>query len=142
MSDFERIRLVLLGGAGVGKSCIIRRFLNKTYCDKYRPTVEDLHNREYDLGSVTLKVCCVTNDHRLRNFLIKSESFIQVDILDTSGDGQFPAMRRLSIATAHAFLLVYSVTSGPSFTAVKQCFEEIKEQRADFQVRKLIFVIN
>lgn len=56
MSDFERIRLVLLGGAGVGKSCIVRRFLTKTYCDKYKPTVEDLHNREYDLGSVTLKV--------------------------------------------------------------------------------------
>lgn len=56
MSDFERIRLVLLGGAGVGKSCVVRRFLTKSYCDKYRPTVEDLHNREYDLGSVTLKV--------------------------------------------------------------------------------------
>lgn len=56
MSDFERIRLVLLGGAGVGKSCVVRRFLMKTYCDKYRPTVEDLHNREYDLGSITLKV--------------------------------------------------------------------------------------
>ena len=56
MSDFERIRLVLLGGAGVGKSCVVRRFLMKSYCDKYRPTVEDLHNREYDLGSVTLKV--------------------------------------------------------------------------------------
>lgn len=56
MADFERIRLVLLGGAGVGKSCVVRRFLLKTYCDKYRPTVEDLHNREYDLGSVTLKV--------------------------------------------------------------------------------------
>lgn len=56
MSDFERIRLVLLGGAGVGKSCVVRRFLSKTYCDKYRPTVEDLHNREYDLGAVTLKV--------------------------------------------------------------------------------------
>lgn len=56
MSDFERIRLVILGGAGVGKSCIIKRFLFKTYSDKYRPTVEDLYNREYDLGSVTLKV--------------------------------------------------------------------------------------
>lgn len=56
MSDFERIRLVLLGGPFVGKSCIVRRFLTKTYNDKYRPTVEDLHNREYDLGSVTLKV--------------------------------------------------------------------------------------
>ena len=56
MSDFERIRLVLLGGPYVGKSCIVRRFLTKTYNDKYRPTVEDLHNREYDLGAVTLKV--------------------------------------------------------------------------------------
>lgn len=62
MSDFERIRLVLLGGAGVGKSCVVRRFLTKTYCDKYRPTVEDLHNREYDLGCVTLKV--MMNDRR------------------------------------------------------------------------------
>lgn len=41
MSDFERIRLVILGGAGVGKSCIVKRFLFKNYSDKYRATVED-----------------------------------------------------------------------------------------------------
>ncbi|XP_054090404.1 GTP-binding protein Di-Ras2 isoform X1 [Zeugodacus cucurbitae] len=111
MADLERIRLVILGGAGVGKSSIIKRFLFKTYTDKYRATVEDLFNREYDLGGVTLKV----------------------DILDTSGDMQFPAMRRLSIATAHAFMLVYASTSASSFQCVKQCFEEIREQRADFQ---------
>ncbi|KAH8372752.1 hypothetical protein KR009_004415 [Drosophila setifemur] len=111
MADLERIRLVLLGGAGVGKSSIVKRFLFKTYTDKYRATVEDLYNREYDLGGVMLKV----------------------DILDTSGDMQFPAMRRLSIATAHAFMLVYATTSGPSFQCVKQCFEEIREQRGDFQ---------
>lgn len=62
---------------------------------------------------------------------------LQVDILDTSGDMQFPAMRRLSIATAHAFMLVYATTSAPSFQCVKQCFEEIREQRADFQVSSL-----
>lgn len=111
MSDYERIRLVILGGAGVGKSCIVKRFLTNTYSDKYRSTVEDLYNREYDLGHMTLKV----------------------DILDTAGDMQFPAMRRLCMATAHAFLLVYAVTSAPSFTCVKQCFEEIREARADFQ---------
>lgn len=111
MSDYERIRLVILGGAGVGKSCIIKRFLTNTYSDKYRSTIEDLYNREYDLGHMTLKV----------------------DILDTAGDMQFPAMRRLCIATAHAFLLVYAVTSSPSFDCIKQCFEEIREQRADFQ---------
>lgn len=59
MADLERIRLVILGGAGVGKSCIVKRFLFKTYTDKYRATVEDLYNREYDLGGVTLKVSFV-----------------------------------------------------------------------------------
>lgn len=51
-----------------------------------------------------------------------------------SGDLQFPAMRRLSIATAHAFLLVYATTSLPSFECVKRCFEEVREQRPDYQV--------
>lgn len=62
----------------------------------------------------------------------------QVDFLDTSGEMQFPAMRRLSIATAHAFMLVYATTSAQSFTYIKQCFEEIREQRADFQVITLM----
>ena len=66
MSDFERIRLVLLGGAGVGKSCILKRFLQKTYTDKYRATVEDLHNKEFDLGSLTLKV-----SNKLKIILLK-----------------------------------------------------------------------
>lgn len=73
---------------------------------------------------------------------------------------QFPAMRRLSIANANAFLLVYrfvfnemkkknyfltsivnywlfffnSIDSEISFEIIKQCFEEIKEIRTDFQV--------
>lgn len=57
MSDLqERLRLVILGGPGVGKSCIVKRFLFKSYSDKYRATIEDLYNREYDFGNVTLKV--------------------------------------------------------------------------------------
>lgn len=43
-------------------------------------------------------------------------------------------MRRLSIATAHAFLLVYAATSSPSFDCVKMVFEEVREQRPDYQV--------
>ncbi|CAL7936239.1 GTP-binding protein Di-Ras2 [Xylocopa sonorina] len=111
MADHERIRLVVLGGAGVGKSAIIRRLLGQGFSERYRPTVEDLYSRECILGTLTLKV----------------------DLLDTAGDLQFPAMRRLSIATAHAFLLVYATTSLPSFECVKRCFEEVREQRPDFQ---------
>lgn len=63
---------------------------------------------------------------------------LQVDILDTSGDMEFPAMRRLSIANANGFILVYAATSAPSFACVKQCFEEIREQRNDYQVNGIL----
>ncbi|XP_055947585.1 GTP-binding protein Di-Ras2-like [Argiope bruennichi] len=120
MAEEHRIRLVTLGGGGTGKSSIVKRFLFNTFCDKHRPTVEDLYCREFDLESMTLKV----------------------DILDTAGDFQFPAMRRLSIATAHAFLLVYSIDSVESFRIVKDCFQEIREQKSDFQEVPIVVVGN
>ncbi|CAL8129436.1 unnamed protein product [Orchesella dallaii] len=120
MGDYERVRLVTLGGAGVGKSSIVKRFLFNTFSDKYKPTVEDLYSQEYDFGALTLKV----------------------DILDTAGDLQFPAMRRLSIATAHAFLIVYSVSSRESFELAKIFFDEIQEQRGDFQETPIVLTGN
>jgi len=54
---------------------------------------------------------------------------LQVDILDTAGNLEFPAMRRLSISTAHAFLLVFAVDSRQSFDEVCQLWEQIGEQR-------------
>lgn len=75
MADFERIRLVILGGAGVGKSCIVKRFLFKTYSDKYRATVEDLYNREYDIGGVTFKVKFKKILLTFRGFLFSSSFF-------------------------------------------------------------------
>ncbi|CAL1269836.1 unnamed protein product [Larinioides sclopetarius] len=113
-------RLVSLGGAAVGKSSILKRFLFGTYCDRHRPTVEDLYSREFDIAGMQLKVT----------------------FLDTAGDLQFPAMRRLSIANGQAFLLVYSVDSEESFRIIKQCFEEIREQKPDFQELPIMVVGN
>lgn len=58
----------------------------------------------------------------------------KVDFLDTSGSMQFPAMRRLSITTGSAFLIVYAVDDDNSFEVLKMCIAEIQEIRPDFQV--------
>ena len=41
-------------------------------------------------------------------------------------------MRRLSISTAHAFLLVYSIDDRSSFDEVRRLWEQIKEERSGY----------
>ena len=73
MTD-TRFRLVVMGDSYVGKSSIIKRFLYGTFNIDYVATVEDLFSQDFEVGGTCLKV----------------------DILDTAGDAQFPAMRRYS----------------------------------------------
>lgn len=70
-------RLVMLGSARVGKTCLVARFLGGKFHDSYTPTIEDFHRKLY----------------RIRG------EMHQLDILDTSGNHPFPAMRRLSFLT-------------------------------------------
>ncbi|PSN41750.1 Dexamethasone-induced Ras-related protein 1 [Blattella germanica] len=78
-------RLVLLGSSRVGKTSIVARFLNNKFEDSYTPTIEDFHRKLY----------------RIRN------EVHQLDILDTSGNHPFPAMRRLSFLTGKFILWIY-----------------------------------
>lgn len=80
-------RLVILGSAKVGKTAIVNRFLNNKYDDKYTPTIEDFHRKVYKIRGETYRL----------------------DILDTSGNNPFPAMKRLSLLTGE--MLILSVAS-------------------------------
>lgn len=70
-------RLVMLGSSKVGKTSIVTRFLENRYDDKYTPTIENFHRKIYR---------------------IRGEAY-RLDLLDTSGNNPFPAMRRLSLMT-------------------------------------------
>lgn len=101
----EEHRIVMMGSAKVGKSSIISQFLYDKYLTRYRQTVEELHRGEYELpdgASLTL------------------------DILDTSGAFQFPAMRALSISTSGAFILVYAVNDAETWAEVVRLREQVR----------------
>ncbi|KAL2101631.1 hypothetical protein ACEWY4_003392 [Coilia grayii] len=97
-------RVVVLGAPRVGKTAILRRFLQDEFEDHYVPTTEDFHSKLYH---------------------IRGETY-QVDILDASNERDFPAKRRLSILTGDIFLLVFSVDDRQSFNEVCSLRREIK----------------
>ncbi|KAL2101669.1 hypothetical protein ACEWY4_003430 [Coilia grayii] len=109
VKEKTEVRLVFLGAAGVGKTALIRRFLEDSFEPKHRRTVEELHSKEYELGGMK----------------------VTVHILDTSGSYPFPAMRKLSIQTGDAFALVYAVDDADSLETVKTLREEILEVKQD-----------
>lgn len=92
-----RHKIVMMGAAKVGKSAIINQFLYNTFTPKYKRTVEEMHHGDFNVSGIHLTL----------------------DILDTSGSYEFPAMRDLSIKSADAFVLVYDVNDSNTFLEVK-----------------------
>ena len=115
------LRLVVLGQGSVGKTAVLLRFLDDTFSDQHRETVEDLHSRVYRVNGVRLLA----------------------EMLDTAGNLSFPAMRRISIANANGFLLVYSIADRDSFVTVQTILDEICQVRqADLDRVPIVIVGN
>ncbi|XP_033113972.1 ras-related protein Rap-2b-like [Anneissia japonica] len=94
-SEIVRRRIVIIGSAGVGKSAIINRLVNKVYDEEYKPTVEDIYHL---------------------NFLHKKN--FQIEIIDTSGSSDY--MMNTYIKTADLIILVFSCDSARSFEEILQ----------------------
>ncbi|XP_014246333.1 ras-related protein Rap-2a [Cimex lectularius] len=105
-------KIVVLGGAKVGKSSIIAQFLYGTFSTKYKRTVEEMHREEFNVGGVRLTL----------------------EILDTAGSLEFPAMRALSITSGDAFILVYSANDTKSFEEARIIRDQILEIKGDADV--------
>ncbi|CAO2643394.1 Dexamethasone-induced Ras-related protein 1, partial [Lemmus lemmus] len=101
-------RMVILGSSKVGKTAIVSRFLTGRFEDTYTPTIEDFHRKFYS---------------------IRGEVY-QLDILDTSGNHPFPAMRRLSILTGDVFILVFSLDNRDSFEEVQRLKQQILDTKS------------
>ncbi len=87
------MRILVLGSVGVGKSCLVLRYLQGVFMDRYDPTVEDAHVKQIE-----------------RN----GSSFV-LEIIDTAGAEAYTSLTDVLIRKADGVLLLYSVNSFSSF---------------------------
>lgn len=71
-----------------------------------------------------------------------NKNICTLQITDTTGSHQFPAMQRLSITKGHAFILVYSVCSRQSMEELRPIWTLIKELKPDISQIPVMLVGN
>ncbi|KAH0848581.1 Ras-like protein [Fonsecaea pedrosoi CBS 271.37] len=108
-------KLVVVGGGGVGKSCLTIQLIQSHFVDEYDPTIEGSHEsrKSSNSGNSYRKQCMIDDEVAL------------LDVLDTAGQEEYSAMREQYMRTGEGFLLVYSITSRQSFEEIMTFQQQI-----------------
>jgi len=99
------LKVVVIGDTGVGKSCIVRRFLTDEYDDESCSTI-----------GVDFEVKTVRRGPKL----------IKMSLWDTAGQERFRTLTGAYYRGCHAVVLVYDVGSRDSFEHVRNWLYEIE----------------
>lgn len=104
-SSFNKEQLIIfMGATKVGKTSIIKKFIFDKMPSTYKET---------------------THDQYLVNFKSSNKASLTLQIIDTAGRYQFPAMLEWAIQHGHAFVLVYRYGSIDSWTQLKMEREQV-----------------
>ena len=109
--------VVVLGRGKVGKTALVKQFISGEYPLSHVETVEDVYEKQL-----------------LRDTKANDSSTYVLRIFDTAGTMSFPAMRKLTIRKADAFILVYAMDDADSFEEIKAIREEILNLKGEQSV--------
>ena len=116
VSDNQKMKLAILGAPGVGKTSIIKQFMNNEFTEDYEPT----EKKETFLPSV------IINDH-LYDLKIIDCPFIPY--FPVNSLYEWTDFRGFGLRNASAYILVYDITSEDSFQYIKSLRDQILESR-------------
>ena len=114
--EIPKYKLIFLGDQGVGKSCILNRFMNDTFTEEYQATIG--------------------LDFQSKNVKIDNQD-IHLLLYDTAGQEKFRSLIPMYTRDANIILLVYEVTSKDSFLHLNHWLNDLTTVKKD----EVIFVV-
>ena len=102
-----RIKIVLLGEAGVGKTSIIKRFYEDDFCE----------NEETTYSSTFIE----------KELNINNQKAI-IELWDTAGQEEFRSLTKIFIKNSKIIILVYDVTSLETFDSLNYWYEYLSKE--------------
>ncbi|KAK6465228.1 ras family-domain-containing protein [Scheffersomyces coipomensis] len=100
------MKLLLVGDSGVGKSCLLLRFVE----DKFNPTF----------------ITTIGIDFKIRTIESKGKK-IKLQVWDTAGQERFRTITTAYYRGAMGIVLIYDVTDGRSFENVENWFQTVTQ---------------
>mmetsp|Transcript_18428 Transcript_18428/g.52909 ORF Transcript_18428/g.52909 Transcript_18428/m.52909 type:complete len:196 (-) Transcript_18428:203-790(-) len=100
-------KLVLLGDTGVGKSCLVVRFVRDEFFEFQEPTI----------GAAFLTQTVTLDD-----------ATVKFEIWDTAGQERYRSLAPMYYRGAAAAVVVYDITNADSFTGAKSWVKELQRR--------------
>eukprot|EP01094_Clydonella_sp_ATCC50884_P019149 TRINITY_DN3680_c0_g1_i1.p1 TRINITY_DN3680_c0_g1~~TRINITY_DN3680_c0_g1_i1.p1 ORF type:complete len:234 (-),score=57.53 TRINITY_DN3680_c0_g1_i1:48-749(-) len=98
-------KIVVLGLAGSGKSCLTIRYTQNHFVREYDPTIENSYRKQVEVDGEKA----------------------MLDILDTAGEEEYSVMRDQYINSGQGFVILYSVTNKHSLAEARDLRSEVVE---------------
>ena len=112
----DTVGIILLGDVEVGKSALIRRWMNDEFPAEYNATVEDFFMKT----------------------VVSLNQRVNVTIVDIAGGRQFPSMDDLYMKKSEVVMLVYETGNEKSIKSLKRYYncacETMKERKVNYVV--------
>ena len=111
------LKIILLGDKNVGKSCLIKQYLYKSFSSEYFPTNSN---------------CNFNKDIQVNNLIIKTT------IWDTNGQKQYKLLDQLFLNNTDIVLLVYDITNMKSYINLKKWYKNLKNNCDNIKILGII----
>eukprot|EP01080_Neovahlkampfia_damariscottae_P010892 gene10892-3596_t len=103
--SYKEYKVAVIGGGGVGKSCLTVQYVQNTFLEEYDPTIEDSYSKQTNVEGKT--------------YLLQ--------ILDTAGQEEYSALRDTYMRSSDGFVLVFDLTKKRTMTDVDTFIKKISQ---------------